>query len=234
MKIYRSATTHALCTLLIGALVILFPTHATRYLVITIGVLFLVPGVLSLITYGRHRRQTHRLREELDSRRDMQGVKVRGAGFFPLIGTGSILFGLILVLFPSAFKSVLLYILGAYLVIAAMSQLYGLLKYSRLRRVGFLAYMVAVVIGLAGVAVIVLNYRITGGAPEERMEVDDYVPALLFGVAGVIYGVSELFYALFFRKPQSSALVAPTAGTDVAAASSSESDVETVDAEVVE
>ena len=41
----------ALCALVIGLILVMFPNQAGDYLVITIGVIFLVPSLLSIIGY---------------------------------------------------------------------------------------------------------------------------------------------------------------------------------------
>lgn len=66
--------------MIIGLLLVLFPVQAGEYLVITIGVVFLVPSLISLIGY---------LVQKAELRRR-----------FPVEGLGSLLFGLWLVVMP--------------------------------------------------------------------------------------------------------------------------------------
>ena len=51
MKYVRSFTFRALCAMGVGALLIAFPDKTTSWLVRTIGVLFLIPGMVSIFAY---------------------------------------------------------------------------------------------------------------------------------------------------------------------------------------
>ena len=72
-----------ICALVIGVLLVAWPEAAILYLVITIGVLFLVPGLFSLSGYL--------IRGKQDGSR------------FPIAGLGSLLFGLWLMIMPAFF-----------------------------------------------------------------------------------------------------------------------------------
>lgn len=87
-----------ICALVIGVLLVAWPEAAILYLVITIGVLFLVPGLFSLSGYL--------IRGKQDGSR------------FPIAGLGSLLFGLWLMIMPAFFVGILMYVLGAVLVLA--------------------------------------------------------------------------------------------------------------------
>ena len=92
-----------ICALVIGVLLVAWPEAAILYLVITIGVLFLVPGLFSLSGYL--------IRGKQDGSR------------FPIAGLGSLLFGLWLMIMPAFFVGILMYVLGAVLVLAGNSQI---------------------------------------------------------------------------------------------------------------
>lgn len=70
----------AVCALVIGLVLVMFPNQAGDYFVITIGVIFLVPSLISIIGYYA------------------QNAEVRRR--FPIEGIGSLLFGLWLVIMP--------------------------------------------------------------------------------------------------------------------------------------
>lgn len=80
MKGLNYSLMRIICALIIGLLLVLFPVQAGEYLVITIGVVFLVPSLISLIGY---------LVQKAELRRR-----------FPVEGLGSLLFGLWLVVMP--------------------------------------------------------------------------------------------------------------------------------------
>lgn len=51
MKSVNNTLVSSICALIIGTLLVVWPGVAVNYLVITIGVLFLLPGLLGLFTY---------------------------------------------------------------------------------------------------------------------------------------------------------------------------------------
>ena len=68
----------AICALVIGLVLVMFPDQAGDYFVITIGVIFLVPSLVSIIGYFA------------------QSTEMRSR--FPIEGVGSLLFGLWLII----------------------------------------------------------------------------------------------------------------------------------------
>lgn len=208
-KLYRSITIRALSTLLIGALVIAFPTNATKYMVMTIGLLFLIPGAVSIVSYFHNRKKLNDSAKDAEpTEQSADSKKKRHASYFPVAGVGSVLFGVILLSFPLAFKDVLIYILGAFLIVASLAQAFNMYKLGKVYKVNFVPYVISALIGIAGIVVIMLNYKeTTTPAPAEPAPDAVAVPQLVFGIACVVYGVSELLYAIYFRKPE---LKAPT------------------------
>lgn len=95
-----------ICALVIGVLLVAWPEAAILYLVITIGVLFLVPGLFSVFGYLIRGKQD--------------------GSSFPIAGLGSLLFGLWLMIMPAFFVGILMYVLGAVLVLAGISQIVNL------------------------------------------------------------------------------------------------------------
>lgn len=228
-KQYHAIIIRALSTLLIGALVVAFPTNATKYLVVSIGLLFLIPGVVSIISYFKNRHKQSKAKKEnikLENDKDSsnndnntdcpqsnqdnepkkeQADKKRNKPivYFPIIGLGSIFFGAILVAFPTAFKEILIYLLGAFITIAAIAQAINLYKLSKIYRTSFVPYIISALICIAGIVVVVLNYKQATIQATEELNAEPYSEAsTIFGIASVIYGISEIFYALYFRKPE--------------------------------
>ena len=84
-----------ICALVIGLVLVLWPDAAINYIVITIGVLFLIPGFIVLIGYFGTKPEP--------------GVSRR----FPIEGVGSLLFGLWLVeMIPGAINKVSNFVSG--------------------------------------------------------------------------------------------------------------------------
>ena len=112
MRTLSNSILRSVCSLVIGVLLVVWPEAAMIYLVITIGVLFLIPGLISLWGYFAHR--TGEARQ-----------------MFPVVALGSALFGLWLMIMPKFFVSILMYILGAFLVLAGIQLLSGLVSARR-------------------------------------------------------------------------------------------------------
>lgn len=88
--------------LLIGVLLVTLGYQAINILIIAVGILFMIPGFYSLFTYFRH-RHSHPM--------------------FPFAALGSFLLGFWLVLSPSFFVGIFMYVLGAVLVVLGIHQL---------------------------------------------------------------------------------------------------------------
>lgn len=106
MKGFSYSMLRAACALVIGLVLVLFPDQAAQYLVITVGCVFLVPAFVSIVAhYAR------------------PAVGRRG---FPLLGIGSFLFGLWLVIAPAFFADLLTYVLGFVLLMGGVQELAAL------------------------------------------------------------------------------------------------------------
>lgn len=159
--------------LIVGLVLVLFPQNASDYLVIALGVVFMLPSIFSILNYfmGRKRDASH-------------------SGFpFPIEGLGGFLFGLLLVIRPSLFANILTMVLGFLLVMAGVQQIASLLAARRWVsvRIGF--YVVPVIILLSGLFALSnpVNVRST--------------LFKIVGVFFIIYALYELMnWLLFMRK----------------------------------
>lgn len=120
----------AICALVIGLVLVMFPDQAGDYFVITIGVIFLVPSLISIIGYYA------------------QAAEVRRR--FPVEGVGSLLFGLWLIIMPGFFADLLTFVLGFILVMGGVQQIASLSAARRWTPVPGGFYVVPVLILLAG------------------------------------------------------------------------------------
>lgn len=119
-----------ICALVIGLVLVMFPDQASDYFVITIGVIFLVPSLISIIGYYA------------------QGSEVRRR--FPIEGIGSLLFGLWLVIMPGFFADLLTFVLGFILVMGGVQQIASLVAARKWILVPGGFYVVPVLILIAG------------------------------------------------------------------------------------
>lgn len=119
-----------ICALVIGLVLVMFPNQASDYFVITIGVVFLVPSLISIIGYY------------------VQSSEVRHR--FPIEGIGSLLFGLWLVIMPGFFADLLTFALGFILVMGGVQQIASLVAARKWMSVPGGFYVVPVLILIAG------------------------------------------------------------------------------------
>ncbi len=171
MKYVNYTVVRGLIALLLGGALILWPEMAITYLVIAIGILFIVPGVWSLLNY-------------LFNRRDAFSPKPS----FPIEAAGSILFGAWLVAMPGFFVNIFMYILGALLVIAGIQQIVFLVRARRWSTVRWGFYIVPALILLAGILILAYPFEAAANT------------FIIFGIAAMVYGVSELVNSYRFRK----------------------------------
>lgn len=129
----NSSLTRILCALIVGLLLVLWPDLAANYILIAIGILFLLPGLISLATYYMVKPR--------------QGEQRRR---FPIEGLGSVLFGLWLVVMPDFFADVLMFLLGFILMLGGVQQIASLTAARSWAKVSAGFYLVPVLILLAG------------------------------------------------------------------------------------
>jgi len=149
----------------------MWPVNAVTWLVITIGILFILPGVYSLLSYFT------RNRKEYESK-----------PVFPVEGAGSILFGAWLVIMPEFFINILMYVLGALLVIAGAQQIIYLIMARKWTSIRWGFYVIPVLILLTGILILAYPFSTA---------VNTFI---IFGVASIIYGFTELVNAYKFRR----------------------------------
>ena len=159
MKSLNYALVSSLCALVIGILLVTWPDVAVSYLVITIGVLFLIPGLVGLFSYLALLNKS-----KADAPRPV----------FPIVALGSTLFGVWLIIMPSFFVGVLMYVLGILLVLGGISQLANLIAARSFMPVPF------------GV---LFN-------PFATAE----IPFIVLGISSIVYALMDMVRLLRFRK----------------------------------
>lgn len=134
MKMMNYSVIRGICAVVIGFLLVVWPETAILYLVIAIGALFLIPGLVSIVSYV------------------MNGRKLRMP--FPIVSVGSSLFGLWLMISPAFFVGILMYVLGVVLVFAGISQIITLLNTRSWTPVATGYFVIPVLVLLAGMVVL--------------------------------------------------------------------------------
>lgn len=171
MRAINGAVLRSASAMVLGFVLVLWPEAAITYLVITIGILFILPGLFSILGYFTRQRDENEERP-----------------MFPIEGAGSILLGAWLVIMPEFFVNILMYVLGALLVIAGIQQLASLISARKWSHVPLGFYLMPALILVTGVMILAYPF----GAAANTF--------VIFGIASLFYGACELINWYKFRK----------------------------------
>lgn len=161
MKMMNYSVIRGICAVLVGLLLVVWSETAILYLVIAVGALFLIPGLVSIVSYV------------------MNGRNVQMP--FPIVSVGSSLFGLWLMVSPAFFVGILMYVLGVVLVFAGISQIISLLNARNWTTVATGYFAVPVLVLLAGM-VVLLNPFAAATVPFIILGVS----SMVYGVSDII------------------------------------------------
>lgn len=180
MKLLQSSIFRALCSIAIGILLLKYPDNSVTWLTMAIGILFLLSGIIALISYWNARRHAGEY-----TITDAEGNIISGSQpAFPLVGIGSVILGLTLVLSPDMFVQWLMYILGAMLMLGSINQLIVLVVARRYGSIGAFFWIAPILIFIAGIVIFV--------KPMKSAE----LPMIILGWCMLLYGVTETINSL--------------------------------------
>lgn len=188
MRILQSSVFRAICAIIIGALLIKFPDNTVTGITVAIGVLFLLSGVISLVSYYVASRNVSEYKIYDADGRLVAGQKPP----FPIVGVGSAVLGLILALTPTAFVSALMYVIGAILILGAINQYVNLIMGRRYGRVSWWFWIMPSLILLTGLYVML--------KPMAPLS----MAMLILGWCMLLYGITELINSLKFYRDKRS------------------------------
>ena len=141
-----------------------WPRLAPNMIIIIIGILFIIPGIVTLINYW--------------IRKSKEGMKL--PSYILIESTGSILLGLCMALIPEFFTAFFMYCLGFLLVLGGITQIISLVNIQRNIPISLYYYITPILILIAGI-ITVLN----------PFETQDAI-LIMFGICAIIYGITEL------------------------------------------
>lgn len=173
--------------LLLGIILVFWSQSAVRYLIVAVGCLFLVPGVLSLLSHYRQ----------------VSPDGHRRFGWPQVLGVGSILFGLSLIIRPVFFETTLMYVLGIILTYAGLSEIIQLVSARQWIRVPGGFYITPVLVMLVGIFIL---FNPIASAN---------VPFIILGFGCMVYGVSDMVNVIKFRRRNNDAMDAVVVGEKV-------------------
>ena len=180
MKLLQSTFFRAICSIVIGILLLKYPDNSVTWLTMAIGTLFLLSGIIALISYGNARRHAGEY-----TITDAEGNVISGSQpSFPIVGVGSVILGLTLLLSPDMFVRWLMYILGAMIIIGSINQLIILIAARRFGSISAFFWIAPIVLLIVGILIFV--------KPMESAE----LPLIILGWCMLVYGVTEVINSL--------------------------------------
>ena len=172
-KFLQNTLARSLCVLAFGLLLIVFAAEITEWIVMLCGLVFIIPGAVSLIGYFR---------------RDPEGRQIM---LYPIIAVGSILFGLVQVIWPELFIAIIMYILSGCLILISLIQSYTLWNIHKQGVRIHPAYYLVTVLELATGLYIALT--------NNKTEIAE-LPVVLLGCGFIIYSLLELWTIYLVRQ----------------------------------
>ena len=140
MKAINNVILRVIFALVLGVILIARPSTAINYLVMTIGVLFLIPGLISIAGY-------------LFRKQPLEAM-------FLIESIGSCLLGLALIFAPGFFVGALMYILAIVLIIAGFFQFRGLVVVRQQIKIPVGFYIIPAMILITGVVILFNPFKV--------------------------------------------------------------------------
>ena len=186
MNIIRNSILRSVAALVVGALLIKYPGGTLSGLTIAIGVLFLVAGIVSIVTW-LYERRTEPVFTAFDAGTGQTTI-IDSRTVFPVVGLGSLVFGAVLALMPDTFIRLQMYVVAALLILGALNLFMNLVAARTYGSVGFGYWLMPTVILLAGIFVLV--------KPMESAA----LPLIILGWSLLLLGITEIICATIFHK----------------------------------
>ena len=148
----------SLCLLVAGVMLLKWKDQALQLLVIMAGVVFLVPGLISVIGYFVRKER----------------------GWFPVLGAGSMLLGLVLLCGSKAFVNVVMYILGIVLVFIGLWQIVNYVATRRAAKVSGWLLAAPILVLVTGLIAIVKPFQVAT------------LPLVIIAVGCILSGLNDI------------------------------------------
>ena len=165
----RSLTTAA-----IGILLLALREQAMPFIVMCLGVLFMLPGIFTIALFLIPKFRRH-------------GATGSSAVIVPIMAIGSLMLGLWLFLQPGFFVTVIMWVLGGLMVIMGGSQLLNLLMAKRNVKVSGALFFLPVLILLTGIIVLFNPFEAAS------------IPFMILGVGAIITALSDMISTIFLK-----------------------------------
>lgn len=185
MKVLQISAIRAIIVLVTGFLLVRYREETMTWMTITVGILFLLSGLVSCIAYYFEKEKVAKKTAKAEQQEGQQEEENLKSPSFPIAGVGSIALGIILAVMPNTFITWVVYILAALLILGAVNQFMNLARSRQYARVPFYLWLFPTVILV--VAILLISKPMEAAA----------LPLLVIGWAFMYYGVLE--FALIIR-----------------------------------
>ena len=178
MKVLQISAIRAIIVLVTGFLLVRYREETMTWMTITVGILFLLSGLVSCIAYYFEKEKVAKKTAKAEQQETQQEENLKSPSF-PIAGVGSIALGIILAVMPNTFITWVVYILAALLILGAVNQFMNLARSRQYARVPVYMWLFPTVI--LAVAILLIS------KPIETAQ----LPLLVLGWAFMYYGVLE-------------------------------------------
>lgn len=179
MKVLQISAIRAIIVLVTGFLLVRYREETMTWMTITVGILFLLSGLVSCIAYYFEKEKVAKKTAKAEQQEAQQEEENLKSPSFPIAGVGSIALGIILAVMPNTFITWVVYILAALLILGAVNQFMNLARSRQYARVPVYMWLFPTVILATAILLI--------SKPIETAQ----LPLLVLGWAFMYYGVLE-------------------------------------------
>lgn len=180
MKLIQTSFFRALCSLVVGILLVQYRDQMLSWITIAVGALFFLSGIISIAVYLASIRNYKRALTQSNGETTADNTKP----MLPFAGIGSLVLGAILAAMPSQFVDGVVYVLATILVIGAISQYVTLASASRMGRVSILYWILPTTILIIGLIALLKPELIQESA------------LFIIGWTMIVYGIVECINGL--------------------------------------
>ncbi|MBF1431872.1 MAG: DUF308 domain-containing protein [Prevotella melaninogenica] len=179
MKVLQISAIRAIIVLVTGFLLVRYREETMTWMTITVGILFLLSGLVSCIVYYFEKEKVAKKTATSEQQEGQEEEENLKSPSFPIAGVGSIALGIILAVMPNTFITWVVYILAALLILGAVNQFMNLARSRQYARVPVYMWLFPTVI--LAIAILLIS------KPIETAQ----LPLLVLGWAFMYYGVLE-------------------------------------------
>ena len=159
---FKGSLFRSVLAIILGLVLVIWPGTALRYIIMFIGVIFLITSIIAFVLSSKYREE-------------------RSRSFAPMSGVGSILLGLLLLCLPTTFEKVFMFLLGFILVVAAIGEFVTLFTARQWGPVSPVRYLFPVLILIAGIVVLFDPFTVA-----ESVLILFGITAIFYGVTDIL------------------------------------------------